>query len=163
MTFKRLLVPTDFSESSLKALDYAIQFARSHGTAELILLHVIEGIRHTRYIPDVSALLEQQRAEAADRIAELEQRVRRRRVKCRAVLHFGIPYQVIAENAEKCNADLIIIATHGHTGLAHLFLGSVAERVVRVAKCPVLTVRALPVEAPVARRRRRPRARIATR
>ncbi len=70
MTIKRILVPTDFSEPSLKALDYAIDFTRAHN-AELLLLHVVEPIRHTRMVPDVAAILEHHRAEAAEKIAEL--------------------------------------------------------------------------------------------
>ncbi|HVB80185.1 MAG TPA: universal stress protein [Candidatus Binataceae bacterium] len=152
MTIKRILVPTDFSEPSLKALDFAIDFTRAHN-AELLLLHVVEPIRHTRMMLDVSEILEHHRAEAAEKLTGLEQRTRRRHRKCRSEVHFGIPYDVIADIAKKWKADLIIIATHGYTGLYHLFLGSVAERVVRIASCPVLTVRA--PETPVPRRRRR--------
>ena len=108
-----------------------------------MILHVVEPIRYTRFIPDVSVLLEQQRAEAADKIAALEKRTRQRYGKCRSEVHFGTPYEAIIEAAEKLKADLIIIATHGNTGLAHLFLGSVAERIVRIAKCPVLTIHTL--------------------
>ena len=152
MTIKRILVPTDFSEPSLKALDYAIDFTRAHN-AELLLLHVVEPIRHTRMVPDVSAILEHHRAEAAEKIAELEQRTRRRHRKCRSEVHFGVPYDVIVDVAKKWNADLIIIATHGYTGLYHVFLGSVTERVVRIAECPVMTLRV--AEAPSPGRRRR--------
>lgn len=137
---KRILVPTDFSRHSLKALDYAIDFARPHG-AELLLVNVVEPIRNTRLIPDVSELLEGRREDAAEKLGALEKRARERYRNCRVEVHFGVPYEVIAEVAKKWHADLIIIATHGHTGLYHLFLGSVAERVVRIAECPVLTVR----------------------
>ena len=140
MKIKRIVVPTDFSNDSLKALDYAIDFAHSHD-AELLLVNVVEPIRNTRMLPDVSELLEQRRTEAAERIAALEKRTQQRYRNCRSEIHFGVPYEVIAEVAKKSGADLIIIATHGHTGLYHLFLGSVAERVVRIAECPVLTVR----------------------
>ncbi len=157
MVIERILVPTDFSAFSLKALDYAVEFARSH-RAELLLLHVVEPIRYTRMIPDVSALLEHHRAQAQLQLAELEKRIKTRYRKCRSEIHFGVPYEVIAEVAETAKADLIIIATHGHTGLYHLFLGSVAERVVRLAKCPVLTVRAT-TKAPRNRTRTRVRSR----
>ncbi|HVN63298.1 MAG TPA: universal stress protein [Candidatus Binataceae bacterium] len=141
MAIKRVLIPTDFSDSSLKALDYAIDFARPR-EAEVLLIHVVEPIRNTRLMPDVSEILEHHRADAAERIAKLEKETQRRFRKCRSEIHFGIPYDVIAEIAGKWKADLIIISTHGHTGFYHLFLGSVAERVVRIAPCPVLTVRA---------------------
>lgn len=140
MKIKRILVPTDFSNHSLKALDYAIDFARTHG-AELLLINVVEPIKNTRMLPDVSELLENRRVDAAEKLAALEKRTQQRHPNCRAEVHFGVPYEVIAEVAKKSAADLIIIATHGHTGLYHLFLGSVAERVVRIAQCPVLTVR----------------------
>lgn len=152
MSIKRILIPTDFSKPSLKALDYAINFAEARN-AELLLVHVIEPIRHTRLIPDISELLEQHRAEAAEKIADLVKRAQRRHRKCGSEIHFGIPYDVIASVARKWKADLIIIATHGYTGLYHLFLGSVAERVVRIAECPVLTVRA--AETPLPKERGR--------
>lgn len=147
MTIKRILVPTDFSDPALKAIDYAIDFVGAHN-AELLLLNVVEPIRHTRMITDVSEILEHHRTEAAETLTKLEQRTRRRHRKCRSEVHFGVPYEVIADVAKKWKADLIIIATHGHTGLYHLFLGSVAERVVRIAECPVLTVRAAEAPSP---------------
>lgn len=156
MTIKRILVPTDFSAASLKALDYAIEFASAH-SAELLIVHVVGPIQHTRFIPDVSELLEHHRAEAAEKLAELEKKTRRRHPKCRCEVHFGVPYDVIANVATKSKADLIIIATHGYTGLYHLFLGSVAERVVRIASCPVLTVRAAEAIRPQTRRPGKPR------
>jgi universal stress protein A len=140
MKFRRILVPTDFSDRSLRALDYAIDFARP-SNAELRIIHVVEPIRHTRLISDVSELLENRRTEAAEELAKLEKETKQRYRNCRSEVHFGVPFEVIANVAKKSEADLVIIATHGHTGLSHMFLGSVAERVVRVAQCPVLTVR----------------------
>jgi universal stress protein A len=154
MAIKRIIVPTDFSDQSVAALDYAVGLVRSFPGAEIIIIHVVEPIRHTRLIPDVSLLLEQRREEAAHKIAALEKRARRRYSRCRSEVHFGIPYEIIGEVAEKLKADLIIIATHGHSGLAHLFLGSVAERVVRLAECPVLTVRASNAQPLPLRKRR---------
>jgi nucleotide-binding universal stress UspA family protein len=151
MKINRILVPTDFSRDSLKALNYAIDFAQPEDT-ELLLVNVVEPIRNTRLVPDVSELLESRREDAAEKLAALEKRTKERYPNCRAEVHFGIPYQAIVEVAKKWNADLIIISTHGHTGLYHLFLGSVAERVVRIAECPVLTVRT--ALAPVRARRR---------
>ncbi|HZO82998.1 MAG TPA: universal stress protein [Candidatus Binataceae bacterium] len=141
MKLRRILVPTDFSAASLRALDYAVDFARSPDI-ELLLINVVEPIRNTRFIPDVSALLENRRSEAAEQLSRLEARIKQRHRKCRSEVHFGIPYEVIPNVAKKSKADMIIIATHGHTGLRHLFLGSVTERVVRLAQCPVLTIRA---------------------
>jgi universal stress protein A len=153
MIIKRILVPTDFSAPSLKALEYAVDFARTH-KAELLLLNVVEPVRNTSFMADVAKILEHHRLEATERITHLEQRTRRRLRKCRAEVHFGVPYKVIADVAKKWKADLIIIATHGYTGLYHLLLGSVAEQVVRVAECPVMTLRV--AETPSPGRRRRP-------
>jgi nucleotide-binding universal stress UspA family protein len=147
MSIKRILVPTDFSDPSLKALDYAIDFIGARN-AELLLLHVVEPIRNTRLMPDVSELLEHHRAEAVERFADLERRIRRHHHKCRSEVHFGVPYQVIAEIAQSSKSDLIVMASHGHSGLFNMFLGSVTERVVRIAQCPVLTIRASPAPTP---------------
>jgi universal stress protein A len=151
MKFSRILVPTDFSDRSLRALEYAIDFGRTWN-AELLIVNVVEPIRHTRLISDVSELLENRRAEAAEELAKLEGQTKQHYRNCRSEVHFGIPFEVIAKVAKTVEADLIIIATHGHTGLSHMFLGSVAERVVRIAQCPVLTVRV----AEAQRSRRRP-------
>src|SRR6266851_5448933 len=106
MTIRRILVPTDFSAPSLKALDYAINFAGSRN-AELLLIHVVEPIRHTRFIPDVSQLLEHHHTEAAEKLAELEKETRRRHRNCRSEVHFGIPYDVIANIARKSKAAVL--------------------------------------------------------
>jgi nucleotide-binding universal stress UspA family protein len=125
---------------SIEALDYAIDFARSH-RAELLIVHMIEPITHTRFIPDVAEILERQRADEAQKLVQLEKRIRRRFTRFRSEIHFGAAHEQIPEIAKKDGADLIIMATHGHTGLHHLLVGSVAERVVRLASCPVLTLK----------------------
>ncbi len=140
MIYRRIVVPVDFSDLSIEALDYAIDFARTH-RAQLLIIHMIEPIMHTRFIADVSEILEQQRADAAEKLAELEKSIRRRCPRCRSEVHFGPAHEQIAEIAKNFGADLIIMATHGHTGLHHLFMGSVAERVIRLASCPVLTLK----------------------
>ncbi len=140
MNYKRIVVPIDFSEVSVDALQYAVEFAKLHH-AEILLLHVIEPVTHTRFIPDVSELVEQQKADAAENLGKLEIRTKRRLQRCRSEIHVGVPYEIISEVAGKYRADLIIMATHGFTGLHHLLVGSVAERVVRLAACPVLTVK----------------------
>jgi len=142
MKIKRLLVPVDFSDSSTKLIDYAIEFARMH-RAELILLHVIEPMNYAvpRWLPEPTTLLEEQRKEAATKLDSLERRVRAKRLKCSVEVHFGVVYEVIAHFARQCGADMILIATHGRTGLAHMIIGSVAERVIHNATCPVLVLR----------------------
>jgi universal stress protein A len=158
MNIKRLLVPVDFSDSSAKALDFAIDFARMH-KAEVLLVHVIEPMNYAvpRWLPEPTALLEEQRKEAAAEIAKLEAHVREKRVKCRSEIHFGVVYEMIAELARQSNADMIVIATHGRTGLAHMIIGSVAERVIQNSLCPVLVVRTLEPPRRSLRARRKPR------
>lgn len=142
MQIKRILVPTDFSRSSLKAIDYAVDLAKEHG-AEVIIVHVIEPMSYAvpRYLPEPTALLEEQRQESLKELDRLVDRVEPQWQKCRAEVHLGVVYDVIAQLAGKLKADLIVVSTHGRTGLAHLLIGSVAERIVRLAPCPVLTVR----------------------
>jgi nucleotide-binding universal stress UspA family protein len=160
MKIKRIVAPVDFSPSSEKAVDYAIELARALG-AEIILVHVIEPLNYAvpRWLPEPTALLEEQRKEAAQEIARLEKRVLQRRVGCRSEIHFGVVYEMIAEAAANLRADLVVIATHGRTGLSHMIIGSVAERVIQRAPCPVLTVRTAAPPVRLARPRRAGRAR----
>jgi universal stress protein A len=155
---KRILVPTDFSRSSLKAIDYAIELAKLH-QAEVIFFHVIEPMSYAvpRYLPEPTALLEEQRKEAQDALDRLVARMTERYPQCRSEVHLGVVYERISELARTLKADLIVIATHGRSGFAHLLIGSVAERVVRMAQCPVLTVRSPLHPAARAGRRRAPR------
>lgn len=145
MNIKRLLVPIDLSADSLEALELAVDFAKPYH-AELIVLLVIEPIffvapeytgPQTGALADL--LAEQDRSARAE-LARLEQRYFKRGVALRAVVATGAPAQVIVESAKQLKADAIVMATRGRTGLAHLLTGSVAERVVRTAPCPVLTM-----------------------
>lgn len=142
MNFRRILVATDFAESAERALACAVQLARRHG-AELILLHVYMDLPAYPEITagQVEAIYEEQRAwiEAA-----LERRARAARgegLLARAVMRTGPAASTIAETAKDENADLLVVGTHGRSGLDRLILGSVAERVVRLATCPVLVVK----------------------
>jgi universal stress protein A len=144
---KRILVPVDFSDPSLQALDYAIELGRRL-KAELIVLHAVEPV----YYPtagDISGIaydvgLVYQELERAGhaQLSRLAATLRARRVAVRALLLVGTAHRVITETAKKLKADLIVMSTHGRTGLLHVLMGSVAERVVRTAVCPVMTVRA---------------------
>jgi nucleotide-binding universal stress UspA family protein len=138
--FARLLVPTDFSAPSDAALEHARTFARSFGGA-LHLLHVTGDAGTPPHVPGnprdcEPAALRQLR----DRLTEAD---RRRRLTVR-VMEGSDPAQKIVGYARSLPADLIIMGTHGRSGVAHLLLGSVAEKVVRTAPCPVLTARAAP-------------------
>ena len=142
MNFRRILVATDFAESAERALACAVQLARRHG-AELVLVHVYMDLPAYPEITagQVEAIYEEQRAwiEAA-----LERRARAARgegLLARAVLRTGPAASTIAETAKDEGADLLVVGTHGRSGLDRLILGSVAERVVRLASCPVLVVK----------------------
>jgi nucleotide-binding universal stress UspA family protein len=146
MNIRRILVPVDFSAGALQGLEYATDLL-SAGKAELIVLHVVEPVYYATPADlygasaNLSMLLEEQQRVAAEQLALLARRLKQRRIRVRTVLQTGSPYQIIIETAEKLAVDLIVMATHGRTGLSHLLMGSVAEKVVRAAQCPVLTVR----------------------
>ena len=142
--FKKILVPVDFSKCSDKAVSYAREFAAQH-RGELLLLHVVEPIAYPVEVgfPSLAALPPANDYERVrrERLATLHKRVSASGAKASAKLRVGKPYFEITRAAKEFAVDLIIISTHGHTGLSHVFLGSTAERVVRHAECPVLTIR----------------------
>lgn len=141
---KTLLVPVDFSSFSDKALDYAVAFAEQF-QAGIVLVHVVEPMVYPENymtIPAVSDDINGSLIKAADdKLATQRERINQDRVEVKVMTRLGRPYVEIVEVAKELNVDLIILATHGHTGLKHVLLGSTAERVVRHAPCPVLTVR----------------------
>ena len=138
-----ILVPIDFSESSGKALDYAVPFARQFG-AKLTLLHVVEPVAAPDFANSFPLMVENDRITAACK-AQLQLLVKQKAIEPKLVektlVRQGRSFHEISEAARTLKTDLIIIATHGYTGLKHAFLGSTAERVVRHAPCPVLIVR----------------------
>lgn len=136
MTIKRILVPVDLSEPSIQALDYAVDLA-AFFKARLMILFVAEALY---YAGDLGLIVEEQQRLGREQLARLEKRVQQRGRTCETILLRGIPYQVIVDEAGHRAADLIVMGTHGRTGLSHLVMGSVADRVVRTAPCPVLTV-----------------------
>ena len=147
MTIKRILVPVDFSAPSLAALAYAVTFAKPF-KARLSVLFVVEPVYSA--VPGLADgataamadLFDQQRRSARAQLVRLEQRYAKRGIKLRALLQTGAAHRAIVDAAKQTKADMIIMATHGRTGLSHFLMGSVAERVVRSATCPVLTLRA---------------------
>jgi nucleotide-binding universal stress UspA family protein len=138
---KHILVPVDFSECSKKALQYAVPFAEQFN-AGIILLHVVQSFVPVPEMPAADfGALEAQICELAKlELATLKTNIPRK-VETQTLLKIGNPYAEIIDAAEDLNADLIILSTHGRTGLKHFFLGSVTERVVRHAPCPVVVVR----------------------
>ncbi len=146
LKFRKILVPTDFSTASKQALPYAREFARAHGS-EVVLVHVIE-VPHYPTLFEGTAMVvppldESLRRELLRQLEELARtELREHGVTSRVVIRDGSPRHELVACAKEEAADLLVIATHGYTGLRHVFLGSTAEQVVREAPCPVLTVRA---------------------
>ena len=140
----RILVPTDFSETSDRALDYAHLLARHFG-ASVHLLHVLPDVAGPE--ASVQAFLADGAAERAEALADARASLRHRSVGIASQeALFGVADATIVAYASQARMDLIVMGTHGRTGVAHLLMGSVAERVVRTATCPVLTVRGVPAE-----------------
>src|ERR1043166_8715348 len=153
MAIKRILVPVDFSDSSFTALAYTHEFAKPF-KAELVILHVIEPIYYATPADmyatsaNLAMLLDEQRRLSSTQLARLSADLKKKRLRHRTLLKTGSPAQVIVDSAKSARADLIIMSTHGRTGLAHILLGSVTEKVVRGASCPVLTLRRGVVKKP---------------
>lgn len=141
---QKILVPVDFSPQSMKALQYALSFAEQYN-ARLVLLNVVEPAVYPTelgYIPsEIETLHESVLAGARERLRKLVQEQMPPGIPAEQQIRVGSPYLEITAAAKEMNSDLIVIATHGYTGLKHVFLGSTAERVIRHAPCPVLTVR----------------------
>jgi len=139
---RRILVPVDFTENSKKALQYAIPFAKQFGAA-LTLLYVVEIPYGTAEVGavDLARLSEEMRASGRTHLENLVSELQVQSLVDEKLVQAGTPYHEITQAAQDHDIDLIIISTHGRTGLARVFLGSTAERVVRHAPCPVLVVR----------------------
>ena len=137
----RILVATDFSEPADAALDYALYLAQALG-ATVSLAHVFDdpfeaAYASEQYVPMPQAMREEILARVRDRLAT---RAARGGGAMTSEILTGPAAKAIVDRAR--DADLIVMGTHGRHGMAHLLMGSVAERVVRTAPCPVLTVRA---------------------
>jgi len=154
---RTILAPTDFSPTSNRAVDYAIELGRALG-AEIVVMHAVEPITVTpdafgaATIAPVLDELERAGRRMLDRAAA---KIAKRRMRCRTLLVTGPAATTIVDAAAKVRADLIVLGTHGRSGLSHLFLGSVAERVVRSAGRPVLTVPERSRRAGLGKRKRR--------
>lgn len=142
---KRMLVPTDFSPASDIAFMYAIDMAARQGCS-VHLLHVIDDASFATAYPDgfyveLPGLRAQLTDEATSRLKEMAAKCETERTPATFEVTVGRPARVIAETATSRGIDLIVMGTHGRSGFAHLVLGSVAERLLRIAPCAVLTVR----------------------
>jgi universal stress protein A len=140
LKFKSILVPIDFSKISWKALDYAVPLAKHFG-AKITLLHAIEPPPYSAdltYVPMGEGFPTGPMKKELDALAK--NTIEPELLKT-VLVRVGTAFEVITNVAHDCEADLIVITTHGHTGFKHVFMGSTAERVVRHAPCPVFVVR----------------------
>jgi universal stress protein A len=145
MTIKTILVPTDFSEPSIDALNYAKDLATAF-KASIHMLHVVQdplaepwGLEG--YGPLPPDIFKEIKARAQKELEQSLPEPERKTYNATLVTTEGAPFSQIVEYAKTQRVDLIVMGTHGRGALAHAILGSVAERVVRFAPCPVLTVR----------------------
>jgi nucleotide-binding universal stress UspA family protein len=152
--FTRILVPTDFSPPSDAALEYAKAIAHRFG-ASLHLLHVADdpyraALAAEVFVPEVEGLRDEIIRNATARLKELLTPADLSDLHAATTTVIGTPAWSIVEYAGAHDIDLVIMGTHGRGGMTHLLMGSVAERVVRTAPCPVLTVRQSPATAKAA-------------
>jgi nucleotide-binding universal stress UspA family protein len=143
-SIQKIVVGTDFSDASARALDYACDLARAL-SASIDLVHAVD-------VPAITLPIEGAVMSTADHVAKLSIDAQaqldtvlagraNRGVALRGHVRTGVADSELVSYAEEVGADLIVVGTHGRTGVAHVLLGSVAERVVRTARCPVLSVR----------------------
>ena len=142
--FKRILCATDFSDTAEVAWEIACELARVH-RAELALVHVFAELPLYGYAelpaPNVQQIWDEQRLWVQQALDQRVDAATARGLTARSDLLTGSAPQAIADAAGSDGSDLVVIGTHGRTGLHRLVIGSVAERVVRIAPCPVLTVK----------------------
>jgi len=144
VAFKELVVPTDFSEYSLRAIDYGVEIAEKFGS-RVALVYVVEPLLQavdlTWTTVDFEELNKAHKETAEKQLEKLAEERFPKGIRCDTVILFGKPFVEILKYAREANADLIVMATHGRGAISHLLLGSTAEKVVRKATCPVLTVK----------------------
>jgi len=140
---RRILVPLDFSDQAPAILEWATHLALEHGS-RVLLLHAyhlpveFQQLEGAYLPPDFWSNV---KAEAEQSLGRYAQDLKGRGVEVETLVREGYPASVIVDEAAGQSADLIVIGTHGHSGLKHMLLGSIAERVVQKAPCPVLTVK----------------------
>lgn len=144
MKINKILVPIDFSDYSKSALRYAVNFAKLFN-AEILLIYVVEPVIYPPdfsmgqiAIPTVATEFDERAREELNKLAKNEIP---QEIKVTTLIKSGKPFVEIIDTASEADVDLIIIATHGHSGVEHILFGSTAEKVVRKAPCPVLTLR----------------------
>lgn len=144
VSLKKILVPQDFSDYSLHAMKYAVTLAQLF-KSDLIVLHIVEPIVYPADFSfgqvSIPAMEEEIRKHSEEQLNELVEKEIPEGMKSTAIIRIGKPFIEIVEVAKSENADLIVISSHGRTGMDHVLFGSTADKVVRKAPCPVLTIR----------------------
>jgi nucleotide-binding universal stress UspA family protein len=146
--FKRILVPTDFSESAEQALKYAVRFNGLYH-AEVFLLHVFN---LPEYVSPLSAkaevdsevgddVLEAAKKRALEKLEDIARRLADKKPAISISLSMGVPFEEIVKFSAERDVDLIVMSTHGRTGLGRILLGSTTERVISHAACPVIVLK----------------------
>jgi nucleotide-binding universal stress UspA family protein len=147
MEIKRILFPTDFSEESSHALQYAVDIAKRYG-AKLYLLHVVHAVYNVTgwYVPHTSIdeIYKDLGKSAQKELERYDLEALRGHKDIERKVLTGVPYEVIIKFVNENKIDLIVIGSHGRKGIDRVLFGSTASQVVRYAPCPVLTVR-LPI------------------
>lgn len=153
MTFEHILVPTDFSIHAREALETAIELGAAFGSS-IHLIHAYSFDIPPTYIPSDAAafmnpqdILEPIRENAEASMEQLIDELAKKGTKLEGRVQLGHASEIILAEAERLPASVIVMGTRGLTGLKHVMLGSTAERVVRMAPCPVITVKANDAEA----------------
>jgi nucleotide-binding universal stress UspA family protein len=142
ISIQGVLVPVDFSKESILAAKFGASMAEEYKT-RLYVLHVMEPVHPSLrgHIADFESFQEKMIAQAKADLESVIPSGIKARVPVETMLEIGHPSFVIVEKAKELGVDVIVIATHGRTGLAHVMLGSVAEKVIRHAPCPVFVTR----------------------
>ena len=138
----KILAPTDCSEASIDALKYSIKIARTH-RAELMILYVVSHIRNAAFhtLSDQSISNSKTHLAAINQLDEFWKSMGENEIEADLVVEYGDPFAEITRYAQSNKNDIIVMGTHGRTGLMHVLMGSVAEKIVRYSPIPVVTVK----------------------
>ena len=144
MDIKRILAPTDFSDLATRSLEYAVELAKRTG-AELVVIYADPFLPPPHFtseqMDELVATLDKHRAAATRELESYAAKNVASEVALRTIVVEDTPAAAIVKTADAINADVIVMGTHGRTGLARVFVGSVAKQVLANAGCPVITVK----------------------
>jgi universal stress protein A len=138
--FKTILCPTDFSEESYRALDYGVRFAKA-ADGTVLLAHIVHVASGELYQHGHVLKVEDAKQRARALLEDVLQKHMGGYPKYELIVEIGDPYESLNTIANQRKVDLIVVATHGRSGLHHLVMGNVAEKLIRHAPCPVFVVR----------------------